>query len=60
MLELTAEKGENYATAYMLKTLLGQDGYRALMDFDDLEPAELKKILERVGKIVFGAMENPT
>lgn len=60
VLDLAQRKGETEATAFMMKAMLGEDGYRALMDYDDLEPEDLQRVLVAATKVVFGTMENPT
>lgn len=60
VLDVVRRQGENVGTAFMLTTLVGEDGYRALMDFDDLEADDLKAVLKAATKTVFGALEDPT
>lgn len=45
------------ASAQLLTDLLGADGFNALCDYDDLEPAQLKQIMDAAQKLVMGGME---
>lgn len=56
--ELYATEGEIAATAYMLRQLLGEEGYRALVDFDELEQDDFERICEIASNIVLGQRES--
>lgn len=47
-------KGEVVANSNMLVSLLGQDNYEALIEYEDLTPEILETILTIAGKVVFG------
>ena len=47
-LDIAANQGEIAATAYQLRTVLGESAYQALMEFDDIEEDDFKRI--RSGK----------
>lgn len=44
--------GETGGVSFMLETLLGTEGYNALINFDDLEDSDLEKIVEVAFKLV--------
>lgn len=56
---LARTRGSEIAVDFMLETLLGTDGYQALMDFDDLTEADLTAVMEAASRIMLGAVENP-
>lgn len=56
---LARTRGSEIAIDYMLETLLGRDGYEALIDFDDLTEDDLKAVVEAASKIMAGAVEAP-
>lgn len=49
--------GEDRAAAEMLEALLGSDGFEALVNYDDLEPAQLQQIMQLAAKHTLGALE---
>lgn len=52
-------QGESSGVSFMLETLLGKEGYDALINFDDLESDDLEKIIKIAFQMVAGATENP-
>jgi len=56
---LARTKGSEIAIDYMLETLLGKEGYEALIDFDDLTEDDLKAVIDSASKIMAGALETP-
>lgn len=44
---------------YMLGVLLGEEGYEALMGFDDLTEANLLDVIKACQKVMTGAVEAP-
>lgn len=46
------QQGETAGVSFMLETILGTDGYNALMNFDDLEDEDLETIVEVAFKLV--------
>ena len=58
-IHLARTKGTEIAIDYMLETLLGKEGYEALIDFDDLTEDDLKSVIDAASKIMAGAVEAP-
>lgn len=58
-IHLARTRGAEIAVDYMLETLLGEQGYQALMDFDDLTEADLTAVIEAASRIMAGAVEGP-
>lgn len=56
---LSRTRGPEIAIDFMLETLLGKEGYEALMDFDDLTEADLTAVIEAASKIMAGSIEDP-
>jgi len=56
---LARTRGSEIAIDFMLETLLGTEGYQALMDFDDLTEENLQQVVEAASKIMTGAVEAP-
>ena len=56
-LDIAANQGEIAATAYQLRTVLGESAYQALMEFDDIEEDDFKRIAEAVNIIVMSSQE---
>jgi hypothetical protein len=56
---LARTKGNEHAIDFMLTTLLGEEGYEALMDYDDLTEEDLKAVVEGASKIMAGTLEAP-
>lgn len=59
MLQLMETRGQEAATYYMLVTMLGEDGYRALMEYKNLPPEAMKQVVDKINEIANGAMEGP-
>lgn len=59
ILHVMRKQGERAGVSFMLETLLGPDGYEALINFDDLETDDLDKIIKIGFEIVAGAAKNP-
>lgn len=58
-IHLARTRGQEIAVDFMLETLLGKDGYQALMDFDDLTEKDLTDVITAASKIMLGAVEGP-
>src|SRR5690349_2391474 len=52
-------RGDEVATDFLLEKLLGADGYRALREYDGLEPEHLQQIIEIAVERMMGATEGP-
>lgn len=52
-------RGEFAAQDYLLRVLLGADGYKALREFEDLESADLGAMVAIMVKLALGAIEAP-
>jgi hypothetical protein len=46
------QQGETSGVSFMLETIIGTEGYNALMNFDDLEDEDLETIVEVAFKLV--------
>jgi hypothetical protein len=44
---------------YLLAKLLGEDGYRALREYDDLTAEQFQQITEIASRLTLGALELP-
>jgi len=55
--EILAQRGEHAAGVWMLRELLGEDGYEALINFDDLERDDFNQICEIAANVVLGPAE---
>jgi hypothetical protein len=58
-IHLARTKGREIAVDFMLETLLGEDGYEALMDFEDLTEQNLTDVINAASRIMAGAVEVP-
>jgi hypothetical protein len=58
-IHLARTKGAEIAVDFMLETLLGVEGYKALMDFDDLTEDDLTAVINAATRIMAGAVESP-
>jgi hypothetical protein len=56
---LSRTRGQEIAIDFMLETLLGKEGYQALMDFDDLTEDDLTAVITAASRIMAGAVETP-
>jgi hypothetical protein len=54
-----AERGEQAAEAYTLVQVLGQEGYEALENFDELTEDQFVSILDYAEKVVKGPGKQP-
>lgn len=52
-------QGTEAQVDYMLGVLLGQEGYEALMGFDDLTTDNLTDVIKACQKVMTGAVEAP-
>ena len=50
-------QGEALAAQELLEALIGEDGYKALMECDDLEDEQLDKIMTRLRDMALGEVE---
>lgn len=53
---IARRKGEEAAADYMLEQMLGEEGYEALINFDDLSEDDFKNVLEACQNIMVGAV----
>lgn len=51
--------GRDEAVDFMLEALLGEEGYTALREFDDLTENDLERVITIASKIMAGATERP-
>ena len=58
-LHIARTQGTEAAIDYMLGVLLGEEGYEALMAFDDLTEEQLEQVITIASKIMTGAVESP-
>lgn len=58
-LHLTRTQGTEIAIDFMLGELLGEEGYEALMNFDDLTAEQLREVVNIASKVMTGAVEVP-
>lgn len=58
-MHIAREQNGDAAMDYLLEKLLGEEGYRALRDYDDLEPEEFRQITAIAYKLTLGALELP-
>jgi hypothetical protein len=58
-LRILRTRGEEVGAAFMLETLLGTEGYEALMEYDELTDDQLTQIIEDASKIMMAAVETP-
>lgn len=52
-------RGESSGISFMLETLLGTEGYEALLGFEDLKDEDLEKVIKIAFELVAGATEGP-
>lgn len=53
------QQGIEVAQAGLLISLLGDENYRALMEYDDLTLDQLKQVMELAQKVTLGNLEAP-
>jgi hypothetical protein len=53
------QHGEQMAQMMLLEKLLGEKGYKALSEFEDLTPEDLSAISDEAAKLTLGALEQP-
>lgn len=53
------ERGQDYAIPGLLMRLLGQEGFEALMDYDELDPEEFQQIVKLATGVTLGQIEVP-
>lgn len=51
-------EGQDFAAGVMLEDLLGEEGYTALMEYDDLTMEDLNAIMMAAQKVLLGAIED--
>lgn len=51
------DKGEDFAAANLLATLLGEDGFNDLAEYDELTDTQFEAVMKAAQKHVLGAME---
>lgn len=52
--------GENIAVANMLTALLGEDGFNALADYEDLTMEQMKQVIDVAQRLIFGELNAAT
>lgn len=57
-LTFARENGEQMAQMMLLEKLLGPDGYKALSEYDDLTPEQLREVSDFAAKLTLGAIES--
>lgn len=58
-LHISRTQGPDAGIDFMLGVLLGEEGYEALMNFDQLTEEQLKNVVTIASKIMTGAVEVP-
>jgi len=58
-LHIMKHEGQEEAAYYMLTTMLGQEGYDALMNYEDLSQEQYDFVLTAAIRIATGKTENP-
>ena len=59
VMHIQRTQGQEAAMDYMMGMMLGDEGYEALMAYDDLTDAVMSDILEIVVSLVYGQVEVP-
>lgn len=54
---LEKEQGTGPAEQWLLEELVGEDGYRALMEYDHLETEDMERIMTIAQRVVLGSLE---
>ena len=57
-LTLSREHGEQMAQMMLLEKLLGPEGYKALSEYDELTPEQLREVSDFAAKLTLGAVES--
>lgn len=50
--------GEELAQMMLLEKLLGEDGYRALSEYEDLTPEQLSQVSDKAAALTLGQLES--
>lgn len=58
-LHLARTSGQEIAVDYLLGKLLGDDGYKALREYDGLKSKDFERICEVAARLTLGALELP-
>lgn len=58
VMEMQTEKGVEAASIYMLKAMLGEDGFTALKNSPDVTTEEYEEVVKYISERVMGAQEN--
>lgn len=56
---ISRTQGTEAGIDFMLETLLGVEGYEALMNFDDLTEENLLDVIRKCQEVMTGAIETP-
>lgn len=59
ILDAMERLGQEGGIAFMLRKLLGVEGYQALMNYEDLDREDLQQVIVKANEIVNGALEGP-
>jgi hypothetical protein len=58
-LNLLRKEGDAAASAYLLTTLLGEEAFDALTEYDDLTTEQFTDVVGAAQKVVLGELDNP-
>lgn len=58
-MHLARERNDSAAMDYLLEKLLGEEGYKALRDYDDLTSEQFQQITDVATRLTLGALELP-
>lgn len=58
-MHMTRSQGDTAAMDYLLERLLGEDGYKALREYNDLTAEQFAKITAIASEVTLGALEVP-
>jgi hypothetical protein len=58
-LHILKTEGQGQATYFLLTQMLGEKGYLALMNYEDLKQEEYDQVVNKATKIIMGPKERP-
>ena len=58
-LKMARTQGQETAIAYLLEAMLGEDGYEALCNYDDLTPEQFETVVKAAQDIALGGFNGP-
>lgn len=59
ILDAMERLGQEAGIAFMLKKLLGVEGYNALMNYEDLDADDLQQVIVKANEVINGQLEGP-